>query len=71
MSDVKLDFSGPGKPTDNVFVESFNGKFRAECLKIRLGFCRGLRNRQKVRVGGETTTRSDRTVPSATGPRRS
>lgn len=21
-----------GKPTDNVFIESFNGKFRAECL---------------------------------------
>jgi len=23
---------GPGKPTDNAFIESFNGKFRAECL---------------------------------------
>ncbi|VTZ27926.1 conserved hypothetical protein [Methylocella tundrae] len=21
-----------GKPTDNAFIESFNGKFRAECL---------------------------------------
>jgi putative transposase len=29
---VTLDFSRPGKPTDNVFIESFNGKFRAECL---------------------------------------
>jgi putative transposase len=29
---VKLDFSRPGKPTDNAFIESFNGKFRAECL---------------------------------------
>ncbi|GHB12660.1 hypothetical protein GCM10007159_38620 [Modicisalibacter luteus] len=29
---VTLDFSRPGKPTDNAFVESFNGKFRAECL---------------------------------------
>jgi putative transposase len=29
---VKLDFSRPGKPTDNAFVESFNGKFRGECL---------------------------------------
>lgn len=29
---VQLDFSRPGKPTDNPFVESFNGKFRAECL---------------------------------------
>ena len=29
---VQLDFSRPGKPTDNPFVESFNGKFREECL---------------------------------------
>lgn len=27
-----LDFSRPGKPTDNAFIASFNGKFRAECL---------------------------------------
>ena len=30
---VKLDFSRSGKPTDNAFIESFNGKFRMECLK--------------------------------------
>ena len=29
---VILDFSRPGKPTDNAFIESFNGKFRQECL---------------------------------------
>ncbi|TDW64830.1 putative transposase [Novosphingobium sp. PhB55] len=29
---VTLDFSRPGKPTDNAFVESFNGRFRDECL---------------------------------------
>ena len=29
---VQLDFSRPGKPTDNAFIESFNGKFREECL---------------------------------------
>ena len=29
---MKIDFSRPGKPTDNAFVESFNGTFRAECL---------------------------------------
>jgi putative transposase len=29
---VTLDFSRPGKPTDNAFIESLNGKFRAECL---------------------------------------
>lgn len=29
---VTLDFSRPGKPMDNAYIESFNGKFRAECL---------------------------------------
>jgi putative transposase len=29
---VILDFSQPEKPTDNAFIESLNGKFRAECL---------------------------------------
>ena len=28
---VELDFSGPGKPTDNAMVESFNGRLRQEC----------------------------------------
>ena len=29
---VTLDFSRPGKPTDNPYIESFNGSFRDECL---------------------------------------
>lgn len=29
---VTLDFSRPGKPTDNAFIEAFNGRFRADCL---------------------------------------
>jgi putative transposase len=29
---VKLDFSRPGKPTDNPFIESFNSRVRQECL---------------------------------------
>ena len=29
---VTLDFSRPGTPTDNPFIESFNGSFRDECL---------------------------------------
>ena len=32
VNDVTLDFSRPGKPTDNAYIGSFNGKFRAECL---------------------------------------
>ena len=29
---VVMDYSRPGKPTDNPFIESFNGSFRDECL---------------------------------------
>ncbi|WP_163311843.1 integrase core domain-containing protein, partial [Enterobacter cloacae] len=31
---VRLDFSRPGKPTDNSFVETFNGSLRDECLNV-------------------------------------
>ena len=30
---VALNFIRPGKPMENAYVESFNGKFRDECLK--------------------------------------
>jgi putative transposase len=31
---VILDFSRRGKPTDNATIESFNGRFRDECLNV-------------------------------------
>ena len=31
---TRLDFSRPGKPTDNAFVETFNGSLRDECLNV-------------------------------------
>ena len=31
---VTLAFSRPGKPTDNAYIESFNGSFRDECLNV-------------------------------------
>jgi putative transposase len=31
---AKIDFSRPGKPTYNAFIELFNGTFRDECLNV-------------------------------------
>ena len=31
---VRIDFSRPGKPTDNCYVETFNGSLRDECLNV-------------------------------------
>jgi len=31
---VRIDFSPPGKPTDNCYVETFNGSLRDECLNV-------------------------------------
>jgi putative transposase len=65
MRGVTLDFSRPGKPTANAFIESLNGKFRAECLNANW-FLSLDEARENARLGVETTTRSDRTVRSAT-----
>lgn len=31
---MTLDLSRPGKPADNAYVESFNGRLREECLNV-------------------------------------
>ncbi len=31
---TRIDFSRPGKPTDNCHIETFNGSFRDECLNL-------------------------------------
>ncbi len=31
---VRIDFSRPGKPTDNCFIETFNGSLRDECWNV-------------------------------------
>jgi putative transposase len=31
---VKLFFIDPGKPVQNAYIESFNGRFRDECLNL-------------------------------------
>ncbi len=35
-NNIELDISRPAKPTDNPFIESFNGSFRDECSKCKL-----------------------------------
>ena len=32
---VQLDFIRPGKPVENAVIESFNGRFRDECLNTQ------------------------------------
>jgi len=34
-NNVKLDFIRPGKPVENAFIESFNGRLRDECLNTQ------------------------------------
>ncbi len=51
---VTLDFSRPGKPTDNALVESFNGRLRDECLNAN-GFLSLADARSKI----ETWRRHD------------
>lgn len=35
---VKLDFIRPGKPAENGYIESFNGRLRDECLNAEVFF---------------------------------
>jgi len=34
--EVKLDFIRPGRPMENGYIESFNGRLRDECLNVEL-----------------------------------
>lgn len=35
---IQLDFIRPGKPVENCFIESFNGRLRDECLNVEVFF---------------------------------
>ena len=35
---IRLDFIRPGKPVENGYIESFNGRLRDECLNVNLFF---------------------------------
>jgi len=49
---VKLHFIRPGKPVENAYVESFNGKFRDECLNQHwfVGFSHAMQVIEEWRV---------------------
>jgi transposase InsO family protein len=55
-NDVTLDFSRPGKPTDNAFIEAFNGRLRAECLNTQW-FLSSKTPVRNWRIGGGIITR--------------
>ena len=63
---VTLDFSRPGKPTDNPYVESFNGKFRAAVARMNafrlIGSYLWTTSEEKSKTFGGNITISDRTV---------
>lgn len=66
---VAWHYIAPGKPTQNGFVESFNGRMRDELLNETL-FFRLDHARQKLATGPKTTTPAGRTRRSATKPLR-
>jgi putative transposase len=58
---VRLEFIQPGKPVQNAYVESFNGRLRDECLNANW-FTSLSDARRKIETGGKITTSSARTV---------
>jgi len=67
--DIEWHYIAPGKPTQNGFVESFNGRMRDELLNETLFFTIGQARTVLARLGSTTTTPSDPTRRSATPPR--
>ena len=53
---VQLQFSRPGKPVDNTFIEAFNGRLRDECLNQHwfLSLADARRTIEQWRVGSNT-----------------
>ena len=49
---VQLEFIRPGKPTENAFIESFNGRLRDECLELCNCSFRSTTPEENSRPGG-------------------
>src|SRR5262249_43060688 len=63
---VTLAFSRPGTPTDNPYIEAFNGRLRTECWSST-GSSRWRRRGRRLRPGGSITTRCGHTPLCVTG----
>lgn len=63
-----LDFSRPGQPNDNAYIEAFNGRFRAECPNAHWFLTLAARPKS-WRLGADTTTRIGLTGRSGIKPR--
>ena len=54
---VKLAFIRPGKPVENAYIESFNGRFRDECLNenwfLTLEYARGIIEKWRIDYNNE------------------
>jgi putative transposase len=62
---VQLDFIRPGKPIENAFIESFNGRLRDECLNVHQ-FASIATRKPRSKPGDWTTISADHTARSAT-----
>jgi putative transposase len=69
QANVTLSFIRPGKPNENAYIESFNGKFRDECLNEHW-FIRWLKPVESSNSGGSNTTRNVHTAQSEISHRR-
>jgi putative transposase len=61
---VQLHFSRPGKPVDNAFIESFNGRLRDECLNTNWFY--GLEHAREI-VNGWLVDYNERRPHSSLG----
>ena len=61
---VEWHFIAPGKPMQNGFAESFNGRLRDECLNEHICSPTSKRRASSSKNGGPTTTPTDRTRAS-------
>jgi putative transposase len=66
---VRQFLIAPGRPTQNGYIESFNGKFREECLNEHW-FQTQHRRARPSRHGAKTTTRSGPTAASVASHQR-